>query len=277
MLTSRIGIDSYSFHRLLGELRHGEVDPGERLADGGRAVIAEAEELGVDAVSLQTSFLGTDRDELEAIANAAGTLELVFAWGAPNGIELGANAAAAESLCEWIELAAHAGCRTMRIVAGGPSLRARADDWPRAVPALRRVAAHTGSHGLTLALENHGDLTAVQIAGLLHEVGDDALRVCFDSANAARVGDDVIAAAELLASAVVMVHLKDVEPLENVVDPTAGPCSVPYGEGIIPLRELLAVLCRDGLAPVIFVELGQLRPGSDERALLASCVDWLRS
>jgi 3-oxoisoapionate decarboxylase len=233
-------------------------------------VIAEAQQFGVDGISLQTSFLRAEQGETDAIRNAAGPLELVFAWGAPNGLELGSSPEAAESLSTWIELAAGVSCRTMRIVVGGPSLRPRADEWPNAVPLLRRAVAHAHELGITLALENHGDLTAAQVAALLARV--DGLRVCFDSANAARVGDDVLEAAALLAPAVEMVHLKDVEPLANVVDPTAGPCSVSYGEGIIPLRELLEILA----APLILVELGQVRPGTDERRLLAACVDWLR-
>ena len=62
-----------------------------------------------------------------------------------------------------------------------------------------------------LALENHGDLTADELERLVEQVGD--LRVCFDTANALRVGDDVAAAARRLAPAVEIVHLKDCEAL----------------------------------------------------------------
>ena len=59
--------------------------------------------------------------------------------------------------------------------------------------------------------------------------------ICLDTANALRVGDDPVEAAALLAPLTRMVHLKDVEPLDRVVDPVAGPCSVPYGEGVVPI------------------------------------------
>ena len=77
----------------------------------------------------------------------------------------------------------------MRIVAGGPAHRGQ--PLGPVVAVLREACAAARDHGLRLALENHGDLTAEQIEQLLEQVGDDDLRVCFDTANALRVGDDV--------------------------------------------------------------------------------------
>src|SRR6266851_3065974 len=63
---------------------------------------------------------------------------------------------------------------------------------------------------------NHGDLRAAEVLELVERVGDDSLGVCFDPANALRVGDDPVEAAALLAPLTRMVHLKDVEPLDGV-------------------------------------------------------------
>jgi hypothetical protein len=70
-----------------------------------------------------------------------------------------------------------------------------------------------------------------------------------------------------------MVHLKDCEA-PNGGDPVAGPRSVPFGEGVVPLREVLGVLPADAL---VCVEIAQLGPGDDERRLVRQGVDWLRS
>jgi sugar phosphate isomerase/epimerase len=270
----RVGIDSYTYHRLLGELRTGEEDPGERLPDGGPAVVAEARALAVDAVSLETCYLDPpSRLDVSALREAAVGLEIALSWGAPNGLEFGRNAAAFGDLLEWISLAPRLGCRVMRIVAAGPRLRAHADEWPNAVAPLRRATERADAQGLELALENHGDLTAGQVDALLEAVDKPALGVCFDTANALRVGGDVLEAARLLGPAVRMVHLKDCEPVEGV-DPLVGPCSVPFGEGVVPLREVL-----DALPPhaLVCVELGHLGPGHvDERELARQAVDWLR-
>jgi len=48
--------------------------------------------------------------------------------------------------------------------------------------------------------------TTDQLTALLATVNDDAVQVCYDSANAAGLGDDVAAAARRLAPTVRMVH-----------------------------------------------------------------------
>ena len=274
----RIGIDSYSYHRMLGDLRPGEVAPPTQLADGGAAVLGEVRTIrGVDGVALQTCYLNrAHRDALSALRGQANGFELVLSWGAPNGIEFGRSGDAVEDLFLWIEVAASLGIRTMRIVAGGPALRDRAGDWRAAVPLLRRAAEWARSLGLVLALENHGDLTAREIDHLLQEVADDSLGVCFDTGNALRVGDDVATAAKLLAPFIRMVHLRDIEPIETVRDSVAGPRSVAYGSGVIPLEAVLSTLARLGFDGLVCVELGQLGPEDDERELIARCVRWLQ-
>jgi sugar phosphate isomerase/epimerase len=273
----RIGVDSYTFHRFLGELRQGEEDPGERLPDGGAAVVAEARALGVDAVSLETCYLEPpSRLDAGALREASAGLELALSWGAPNGLEFGRKTGALDDLLEWISLAPRLGCRLMRVVAAGPRLRAYADEWPNAIEPLRSAAAHAQARGLELALENHGELTAAQVDALIEAVAEPALGVCFDTANAPRVGDDAIDACRLLAPRVRMVHLKDVEPLENAIDPVSGPRSVSYGTGVIPVDEILEVLDESGFDGLVCVEIAQVAHGVNERALGAECVRWLR-
>lgn len=268
----RIGIDSYSYHRLLGELRPGEEPPGERLADGGAAVIAEARALGVDGVALETCYLDTPA-VARRLAEEAGPLELAFSWGAPNGLEFGASPQALDDLLRWIDAAA--GTRTMRIVVAGPSLRGVEpvdEQLRRTAGPLREAARAAADRGLTLAVENHGDLTAAQLEALLGEV--DGVGVCFDTANALRVGDDVLEAAALLAPRIRMLHLKDVEAVTEETDAVAGPRSVRYGTGVVPLDAVLALL--PGFDGLVCVEIAQLGRGDDERALVDDGVAWLR-
>ena len=107
----------------------------------------------------------------------------------------------------------------MRIVAGGPAHLGQPLGPVAAL--LREACDRARDHDLRLALENHGDLTAEQIEQLLEEVGDD-LRVCFDTANALRVGDDVASAARRLAPAIEILHLKDCAGVWD--DPGRAPC-----------------------------------------------------
>ena len=275
----RVGIDSYSYHRLLGELRPGESPPPSRLRDGGGAVLAEAHALGVDGVSLETCYLGPPTPALgRELAAAARPLELAFSWGAPNGLEFGASRTALADLLAWIEAAAAAATETMRIVVAGPALRGRepvSAQLDRTVEPLRLAARAAAAHGLALAVENHGDLTAPQLDLLLDRVGDE-VGVCFDTANALRVGDDVLEAARLLGPRVRMLHLKDVEPVTELTDAVAGPRSVRYGSGVVPLEQVLDALRGCGFDGLACVEIAQLGSEDDERELVADSVAWLR-
>ena len=274
----RIGIDSYSYHRLFGELRPGEAAPARSFADS-REVVAHARSLAVEGVSLETCYLDPPEVlDVDALRDAAGPVGLVVAWGHRHGLEYGANEAAVDDLLRWIELAARLGCRLVRCVAASPPFRGVEpveEQIARTVRPLANATAHARERGLRVAIENHGDLRARELLELVERVDDDALGVCFDTANAVRVGDDAIEAARLLAERTWMLHLKDVEPMANVTDPVAGPRSVPFGEGVVPVAEVLeAVRPSD---PLVCVELGQLGPDADELVLVEQGVAWLRA
>ena len=266
-MPTRVGVDSYSYHRLLGEIRPGETPTLHVFPRGSLDVVAEARRLELDFALLQTSFLGDPAEFVPAafLAEADG-VALGLSWGAREGIEFGEHAL--RDLVAWLQPAAQLGLPVMRIVAGGPAHRG--EPAGSVADLLREACAAARDHGLTLALENHGDLTATQIERLLEQVGED-LRVCFDTANALRVGDDVAAAARRLAPAIEILHLKDC--VGSWEDPVAGPVSVPLGEGVIPVDEVLDA-CPDAL---VCIELGQLSPTASERMLVGTYVEYLRS
>ena len=268
-MPARVGVDSYSYHRLLGEVRRGETPALHVFPRGSLDVVAEARRLELDFALLQTSFLGDPAEfSPEPFLAEADGVALGLSWGAPEGLEFGERDDALQSLVDWLRPAAQLGLPVMRIVAGGPAHRGEPAE--PVADMLRAACAAASDHGLTLALENHGDLTATQIERLLEEVGDE-LRICFDTANALRVGDDVAAVARRLAPAIEILHLKDC--LGSWDDPVAGPVSVPLGEGVIPVDEVLDA-CPDALA---CIELGQLSPSATERALVGTYVEYLRS
>jgi 3-oxoisoapionate decarboxylase len=241
-------------------------------------VLAECHLLGVDGVSLETCFLGPPvRLDAAAIRAAADDLELILAWGHLDGLAFGADPGALTELLAWIALAPRLGCSLVRLVVASPRLRPAAltEDHLRPTWAALRAALDAARRAdVVLAVENHADLTADELAGLLDRVGDDRLGVCLDTANALRVGDDPVEAARLLAPRVRQVHLKDCAP--DWDDPVTGPVSVPYGSGAVPVAAVLDAL--GALPGLVCVELGHLGPGEvDERAMVADGVRWLRS
>jgi sugar phosphate isomerase/epimerase len=273
----RIGIDSY--HRLFGEVRPGETTPARSFALGSLDAVEHARSLAVDGVSLETCFLDPpDAFDPEALRDAAGPIELVVAWGHRHGLEYGESEAALADLLRWLGIAAELECRLVRCVVASPAFRGRDPvevQLERTVRPLALAAARARELGLRLAVENHGDLRARELLELVERVDDDALGVCLDTANAVRVGDDAVEAATLLAPLTWMVHLKDVEPMEHVTDPVAGPRSVPYGAGVVPVAEVLRALASSDA--LVCVELGQLGGGDDELALVEQGVAWLRA
>lgn len=270
----RVGIDSYSYHRLLGELRAGESAPPLRWSDGIGDVVAEAIAVGAPAVSLQTCFVGQpDRRAAESLSRAQERVEVVLAWGAPSGLRYGTDPHALADLRAWLALAAELGIALVRIVLGGPAERGAVSRQAEPAAAALAAAAHAArEHGITLAVENHGDIAA---ADLLRVVERADVGVCFDTANALRVGDDVVAAAELLAPRVEVVHAKDIEDPRRELDPVAGPCSVEFGIGVVPLGATLGALHRGGFDGLVCVEIGQVATGADERALVRQGLAWL--
>jgi sugar phosphate isomerase/epimerase len=274
----RFGLDSYAYHRYLGELRPGEVRPAERWSDPIADPADAARRLGLGAVSLQTCFAGRAADvAIERLRAAGRQLEVVPAWGAPEGLRYGADDDALADLLDWIGLAAASGCTLLRIVLGGPRLRGQPfpERLARALEPLARAGDAARTAGVRLAIENHGEIRADELTRILERSGDAGLGVCFDTANALRVGDHVVEAAQLLAPRVAMVHLKDVEPVARERHAQTGPCSVPYGTGVIPLDATLDALAAGGFDGPVFLELGQIAPGDDEHALIDSGLAWL--
>lgn len=265
---TRVGVDSYAYHRLLGEVRPGETPIADAFPRGSLDVVSEARRLALDVVLLQTSFLGDPAAFAPALfVDEAEDVAVGLSWSAPDGLDFG-DAEALRHLAGWLEPAARLGLPVMRIVAGGPAQRG--EPAARLVDPLREACAAAHDHGLRLALENHGDLTGYELEWLVDRVEGD-LRICFDTANALRVEDDVAAVARRLAPRIELLHLKDCVAAWD--DPVTGPMSVPLGEGAIPVDEVLDA-CPDAL---VCIELGQLAPDADERSLVGSYVEYLRN
>jgi sugar phosphate isomerase/epimerase len=216
-----------------------------------------------------------------ALLAAAGDAEIVLSWGHPNGLAFGTSAEAEANLGFWLDFAKKLGSRLVRIVVGGPALRGAEPvgvQIARTIDPLKRVATRAAKLDLALAVENHGDLTTVELAHLLTMADQPHVGICLDTANVLRLGEDLDRVCEEVGELTRMIHLKDIEPPAQAADPIAGPCSVRYGEGAVPLEPALDALSTpiDAGAPVL-LEIGQVRPGDDELELLATGMSWLHA
>jgi sugar phosphate isomerase/epimerase len=282
----RVGIDSYSYHRLYGEVRSGEEPlppPYWPLEPG--PVLEHARRLGVDDVYLETCYLPEPEDITAGTLAAAGPVRVGFSWGHPwpegafHGLDGGRTPAAEDHLARWIALCARLGHRVMRITLGSPASRGSEPERElieRLIEPVRRAGERAAQVGLDLAIENHGDLRAESVMEIIERTGCPNLGATLDNVNLIRVGDDMLEGTRLLAPKVLLVQLKDHPPTP---DPSirGGPVSVALGEGMAPLHDVLAILASAGFDGPVCVELASLGPGPvDELALIERSVAWLR-
>ena len=210
-------------------------------------MIAEAQRLGLDGVSLETSF--SVRQTSRGPARLP-TRPPHLSWCSPGCAErprVWRELRGLSDLLRWVELAAAARTTVLRIVVGGPALRGRQPvgrQIERTCAPLRVAAARAAALGIRLAVENHADLTAHQLETLIERAATESLGVCFDSANALRVGDEPVEALRRLAPHVLMVHLKDVE--HTAEEPMAVPAPSPTAPAPFPLRDCLTCWQRVG-------------------------------
>jgi sugar phosphate isomerase/epimerase len=281
-----IGIDTYSYHRLYGEPRIGEtqVPSNQRWPHNPERALAHAATLRADSVFLETCYLPPVDRVVEAFRDLPGLPRLAFSWGHPwptgtvDGLDGGRSPAAETDLRAWIDASASLSLPLMRFTAGSPA--SRGDDPAekliyRLVGPVRRSADYAADHGVALALENHGDLTAVEMVALLGIVERGNLGVCLDNVNLIRVGDDMAVGTDLLAPHTIMVQLKDCEGGDATVP--GGPISTALGEGTADIAGVLGTLRRHHFRGPVCVELGSLPPDADELALVERSVTWLRS
>jgi sugar phosphate isomerase/epimerase len=246
----KVGIDSYCFHRFLGDVYPEQRPPSKPYTMD--RVIDRARELGCDGISLESCFfpsfdagyLADLRARLDAHA-----FDRVYAWGHPDGLEAGRNPQAKDDMIRHIHHAKAIGAPVMRVVGSSfsfvrdphePQLRILGQWFKEAV----RVAA---GEGVSLAVENHIDYDADEILRLIEEVDSPFFGVNLDTANFLRVQDDPVEATEKLAPHVLATHVKDVEPVKGrSVRAWNYLACVAAGEGLVEIDRIVAILARAG-------------------------------
>ncbi len=276
----RIGIESYSYHRYFGETTKWEKPLSIRWSID--QFLQRSSDLGVQVVSLQTVYVQplnhSGMDRLRAELDARGLVG-ILAWGHPSGLAGGSKPRERQSILDVLPLAVALGSSILRIVCGDTlSWSVPANERiDRLVPILADVAQQADDAGLTLVIENHNDFTMRELVHLIEATGADNLGICFDTGNAVRVGDDVVAAAQLAAQLIAMVHIKDVMVLdESRGDPAGYWPSSPLGKGDVDIEAFLDVLIGVHYEGGLFIEMNTMHPTwPDEDAAVEESVAFL--
>ncbi len=93
---------------------------------------------------------------------------------------------------------------------------------------------------IRLAIENHGDWRATELADWLDRLGCEYVGVCFDFGDSVALCEDPMHTLRTLAPYIFMCHLKDVAV--DTYEEGFRVSEVPLGEGMLDLKEMVRVL-----------------------------------
>lgn len=273
----KIGIDSYCYHRMFGEVYDDQEKPDQLKTV--EEFLDLAKKLGVDGVSLETCFLPSLEDgylkELGAKMDDYG-FERVFAWGHPNGLERGLNAGAFEEMKQLIPKTKLIGTDVMRITGSAFDWRHEnhREQMKRLIPMYKESVKIAEAYGVKIAAENHIDFTADEMLEMIQAVDSPNFGINFDTGNFLRLLDDPVAGMEKLAPYVFSTHIKDLK-----VNPNAKPTDwfffsgVPVGFGMVNNDKLAEILSKHNYHGFLAVEIDHPYPdwmGMEEEAIAIS-------
>ena len=284
MSRARLGLDSFSYHRWFGEANRWEHPLEERWTTGD--LLEHVASIGVEVLSLQTIHLD-DRTPANlsrwGTGLAAAGVECILAWGHRSGLEDGHSEEKLNDALRAMDTALALGCRLMRVVCGdqyswSPDPSARSERRARLRGPLTSIAKQAERVGLVIAVENHADATAAEVAQLVETVDPVHLGTCFDLGNALRVGEDPLEATAATLPYCEMTHLRDLKIQDAYRrDPTGWwPC-VALGEGDLPIPSVLERLVDAPRCSAWLVEISNVLPGHVEPALVEASLAYLRN
>jgi sugar phosphate isomerase/epimerase len=226
----RFGIGSYSYNTGFTLAGRPGGPPKWDVFD----VLDRAAEFGVDGVYIDAGHVGSlEAGHLAEVRAAASEKALA--------LELGYMGTDLEALRPWLEAAVALGSPVLRTFLSRDRYRPPIEQQiEAAVVNLRETVLCAEDLGVRLAIENHMDLTSVELLRIAAEVASPWLGFCLDTGNTLAVLEQPLAAARNLAPLVFMVHLKDARI--TLEADRAVMHGVPLGEGIVPLCEIVDVL-----------------------------------
>jgi len=196
-------------------------------------------------------------------------------------LEGGANKEAYKGMVQSFEYANQIGAKVMRVV--GSSLRFRHQpheaQLERLAAMFREAVKAAERWGIKMAVENHIDFTADEMARLLDAVDSPYLGINFDTGNFLRLLDDPIKGMAKLAPRVYATHIKDLKVQKGVAaDEWYFFSSAPVGDGVVDNQRLVQMLADAGFDGVLAVEIDFLHPdyANDEDAAVAKSVSELK-
>ena len=278
----KIGIDSYCYHRFFGDVYPQQKKPAKDITL--EWFLKRAHDLKVDGVAIEPPLVS--RLDASYLSEIKGMLEeykldVVWAWGHPDGLEGGRNERAFADMMKAFDYAAAVGAKVMRVC--GASLMFRNEPHGPMLDKLAKMFGEAAREGqkrdIRVADENHIDFTADEMLGLITAVNSPFFGINFDTGNFMRVLDDPIKGMEKLAKYTFSTHVKDLKPnRQAAVDDWFFFSSTPVGDGLVDNQKLAQLLHAASFQGFLAVEIDFLHPdyGESEDKCVAQSIRELR-
>jgi len=217
----RLGLSSFIYRYATSR------DPHNTTPMDAATLLRRAYAYGLDVVQFADNLPlhHLDATELQTLQDLAGELDM--------GIEVGTRGLDRGILDAYVLLALMFHSRALRLVLGE-------SDVARVELELRWLLPRLEDSNLPLAIENHGEMSARQLAALIEGLDHPLLRTCVDTANNLLLVERPSETVAALAGPALQLHLKDYVVLPAPVGYRITGC--PLGEGRLDLSETLALL-----------------------------------
>lgn len=230
----KLGLDTYSYHYGAGLWDYSPRDNAPMTLEH---FLQKAAELDLDGVHLSDPrhLDSLDYGYVSELRQKAGALGLY--------LELGTSGTNPDHLQSMVRTAHVLGSPVVRTFVGQPRARsaeAMAAVVSEAAAAISQVTPVCDRYGVSLAIENHRDLTSEELVSLLELVDSEWVGICFDTGNSLALLEDPLEAAEALEPLIKMVHLKDYQVVARASGFAMVGCAL--GEGVVDLRGILDLL-----------------------------------
>ena len=217
--------------------------PLETFRDRFEAMLLEVKALGFSSIDLWGAHLHWRWATLQHVETARALLAQHSLAVCSYAAWVPGNAADLHGACRF--------CAALNIpfIAGHIELFAR--ERPAAVAILRE-------HGIAYAIENHPEKSAAEMWTRLGSGDEDVIGVALDTGWCATQGWDALAATIEFGSRLFAVHLKDVKPPRaektGFASIDVGHETCRHGDGIVPMKAILAVLRERGYRGPLCIE-----------------------
>ena len=225
----RIGLDTFCYQIALAA---GTYDVF-RLIDGMPSMGVEGLQININGP--KGRFLGGDPGDVGHVQRVREALEERNLF-----VEVAGRSTQPPMLRWQLELCDSLGAEILRTTVElkgdmGQTIRDAADDLEAILPLAHEL-------GVRIALENHEDLTALELISIIETVHDDHIGACLDTGNGICLYEDPVETAARLAPYAITSHIKDQRLVR--VNGTVYSVGVGLGRGDVDLPEVIEVILR---------------------------------